>query len=81
MNGKQCYEVEARLYTTIAEAFKYECVKDLCEKIQRGGLEYRYMLLHYMYRGYDLFHPINKSLLALAEKVEIDIAAREKEVI
>lgn len=81
MNKNLCYEDESRLYTTIAETFNYECVKDLCEKIQRGGLEYRFMLLHYMYRCYDLFHPINQSLLALAEKVEIDIAAREKEVI
>ena len=74
-------EEHTRLYTSIAETFNYQSVKDLCEKIQKGGLEYRYMLLHNMYSCYDLLHPINRSLLVLAEKVEIDIALREKEII
>lgn len=39
-------EEHTRLYTSIAETFNYQSVKDLCEKIQKGGLEYRYMLLH-----------------------------------
>ncbi|USK62173.1 hypothetical protein [Peribacillus asahii] len=73
-----CVEEQgAELYTKIGEAFNYQVVLDLCNRIKEGGLEYRYMLLHYMYSSFDLFNPINQSLLQLADLVEEDIAIRE----